>query len=99
MLDLYDFRNCRLWAHKSSLIPQLFSEVFIPSQECGRGYICVLGVSTGADPGGAPLKLEKYDFFLRKIVIFHTKYPNNVRASLDNWKKYDFSHEIPPQIF
>jgi hypothetical protein len=82
MLDLYDFRNCRLWAHKSSLIPQLFSEVFIPSQECGRGYICVLGVSTGADPGGAPLKLEKYDFFLRKIVIFHTKYPENCCASL-----------------
>ena len=29
-------------------------------------------------------------FFWRKIVIFHTKYPNNFRASLRNWKKYDF---------
>jgi hypothetical protein len=28
--------------------------------------------------------------FLRKIVIFHTKYLKNVRASLRNWKKYDF---------
>jgi hypothetical protein len=23
-------------------------------------------------------------------VIFHTKYPTNFRASLHNWKKYDF---------
>ena len=51
---------------------------------------------TGADPGGgaptarAPLKLEKYDFFWRKIVIFHTKYPKLFRASLRNLKKYDF---------
>ena len=37
-----------------------------------------------------PLKLEKNIIFGRKIVIFHTKYPKNVRASLRNWKKYDF---------
>ena len=30
----------------------------------------------------APLKLEKMWFFWRKIVIFHTKYPNNFRAFL-----------------
>jgi len=41
----------------------------------------------GADPGGAhsaraPLKIGKNMIFLRKIVIFHTKYPKNVRASL-----------------
>ena len=45
-----------------------------------------------ADPGegGAPppLKLEKKIW--RKIVIFHTKYPKHFRASLRNWKKYDF---------
>ena len=29
-----------------------------------------------------PLKLEKNMIFLRKIVIFHTKYPQNFRASL-----------------
>jgi hypothetical protein len=48
-----------------------------------------------ADPeGGAgcapPPKIEKNKKKLRKIVIFHTKYPNNFRASLRNWKKYDF---------
>ena len=32
--------------------------------------------------GGSPLKLEKIWFFLRKIVIFDTKYPKNFRASL-----------------
>jgi hypothetical protein len=43
----------------------------------------------GADAGGrahpvrAPnLQLEKIWFFWRKIVIFHTKYPNNFRTSL-----------------
>jgi hypothetical protein len=61
---------------------------------------------TGADPGGAgcarPPKIGKNMIFLRKIVIFHMKYLKNVRASLRNWKKYDFfcvnrdfSHEIP----
>ena len=56
----------------------------------------------GAHPARVPrLKLEKNMIFWRKIVIFHTKYPNNFRASLRNWKKYyflaenrDFSHEI-----
>jgi hypothetical protein len=38
----------------------------------------------------SPLKLKKYDFFWRKIVIFHTKNPKLFRASLCNWKKYDF---------
>jgi hypothetical protein len=37
-----------------------------------------------------PLKLEKNMIFWRKIVIFHTKYPKNVRASLRNWNLYDF---------
>ena len=32
--------------------------------------------------GGSPLKLEKIWFFLRKIVIFDTKYPKIFRASL-----------------
>jgi hypothetical protein len=36
-----------------------------------------------------PLKLEKNMIFWRKIVIFHTKYLKNFRASLRNWKKYD----------
>jgi hypothetical protein len=32
--------------------------------------------------GERPLKIGKNMIFLRKIVIFHTKYPKNVRASL-----------------
>jgi hypothetical protein len=50
-------------------------------------------IITGADPRGGgrirrapppppPLKLEKNMIFWRKIVIFHTNYPKNVRASL-----------------
>jgi hypothetical protein len=42
---------------------------------------------TGADP---PPKIGKNKIFWRKIVIFLTKYPKNFRASLRNWKKYDF---------
>ena len=42
--------------------------------------------NSGADPGQrtrrAPPKIEKYMIFWRKIVIFHTKYPNNFRTSL-----------------
>jgi hypothetical protein len=38
---------------------------------------------TGADPGGGvpPPKIGKNMIFWRKIVIFHTKYPKNFRAS------------------
>jgi hypothetical protein len=45
-------------------------------------------IYTGADSGGgahparAPPKIRKNMIFWRKIVIFHTKYPKNVRASL-----------------
>ena len=34
-----------------------------------------------------PPKTGKNMIFWRKIVIFHTKYPNNFRSSLRNWKK------------
>jgi hypothetical protein len=51
------------------------------------------------------LRIENNMIFLRKIVIFHTKYPKHFHASLRNWKKYDFlalnrdfSHEIPQQF-
>jgi hypothetical protein len=32
-------------------------------------------------------KIGENMIFWRKIVIFHTKYPKNFRASLRNWKK------------
>ena len=38
--------------------------------------------SGGAHPARAPPKIGKNMIFWRKIVIFHTKYPNNFRASL-----------------
>ena len=46
-------------------------------------------IYSGADPGGGP-KIGKNMIFWRKIVIFHTKYPKIFRASLRNWKQYDF---------
>jgi hypothetical protein len=36
----------------------------------------------GAHPARAPPKIGKNMIFWRKIVIFHTKYPKNFRASL-----------------
>jgi hypothetical protein len=44
----------------------------------------------GGAPGARPPIIGKKMIFWRKIVIFHTKYPKNFRASLRNWKKYDF---------
>jgi hypothetical protein len=40
--------------------------------------------------GGPSPKIGKNMIFWRKIVIFHTKYPNIFRASLRNWKEYYF---------
>jgi hypothetical protein len=39
-------------------------------------------IQGGAHPAGAPPKIGKNMIFWRKIVIFHTKYPKNFRASL-----------------
>jgi hypothetical protein len=56
----------------------------------------IIGGIQGRIQGGGhtrrapPLKLEKNMIFWRKIVIFHTKYSKNFRASIGNWKKYDF---------
>jgi hypothetical protein len=44
----------------------------------------------GAHPARAPPKIGKNMIFWRKIVIFHTKYPKNFRASLRKWKKIVF---------
>jgi hypothetical protein len=66
---------------------EFISDKFCPS---------IIAAIAGADPeGGAPgvrpPKIGKnVIFFWRKIVIFHTKYPKHFRASLRNWKKYDF---------
>jgi hypothetical protein len=49
--------------------------------------VLITGHVAGADPvGGAPgarsPKIGKNMIFWRKILIFHTKYPQNFRASL-----------------
>ena len=54
----------------------------------------------GTDPGGrtrrpSPLNLETIWFSWRKIVIFHTKYPNNFRASL---RSAQFFKVPPPNL-
>jgi hypothetical protein len=60
---------------------------------CVQLEICVK-VNTcpgaGAHPARAPPQIEKKKIFWRKIVIFHTKYPKNFRASLRNWRKKFF---------
>ena len=45
--------------------------------------------SRGA-PGARSPKIGKNMIFWRKIVIFHTKYPKNFRASFRKWKKIWF---------
>jgi hypothetical protein len=40
------------------------------------------GADQGGAPGARPPKIGKNMIFWRKIVIFHTKYPNNFRAPL-----------------
>jgi hypothetical protein len=37
---------------------------------------------SGGAPGARPPKIGKNMIFFNKIVIFHTKYPNNFRTSL-----------------
>ena len=40
------------------------------------------GGGGGGEPGALPPKIGKDMIFLRKMVIFHTKYPKFFRASL-----------------
>ena len=50
-------------------------------------------VSRGGCRGGRPPKIGKNMIFWRKIVIFHTKYPNNFSASL---RSVQFFSSAPP---
>ena len=50
----------------------------------------------GGASGAHPPKIEKnMIFFWRKIVIFHTKYPKNFRASL---RSAQFFYVRPPNL-
>ena len=35
----------KIWAHKTSAFPGLFIDMHVPTQECERSCICILGVS------------------------------------------------------
>jgi hypothetical protein len=61
----------------------MISRVFYFGHKQGR-------IQGEAHPARAPPKIGKNIIFLRKIVIFHTKFPKKFRAALRNWKKYDF---------
>jgi hypothetical protein len=64
------------WSRKLLHIP--------PNHIFSSSYICI-SIQAGADPGGRggrAAKIGKNMIFWRKIVIFHTKYPKNVRTSL-----------------
>jgi hypothetical protein len=63
--------------------PQINGSIFWISGE-EREYIVVM--PTSSHPARAPPKIGKNMIFWRKIVIFHTRYLNNFRASLRNWK-------------
>ena len=47
-----------------------------------------------AHPARAPPKIGENMIFWHKIVIFHTKYPKNFRASFRNWKNIIFWRKI-----
>ncbi len=60
---------------------------------CCRSLFCLFVLRSLVDPPG--LKLEKIWLFWRKIVIFHTKCPNIVRASL---RSVQFFLSTPPPL-
>jgi hypothetical protein len=68
--------------HKASLTQPFFIQ--LPKSERSWIFFSRGGSRRGRTQRAPPppLKLEKCDFFWGKIVIFHTKYPKNVRASL-----------------
>ena len=102
MLMYIDILSSRVPSSPGTPYHQLYVKVSTIDQfQAGLGSITLPVLSQGRIQGGGggahparapppPLKLEKNMIFWRKIVIFHTKYPNNFRASLRNWKKYDF---------
>ena len=75
--------------------------ILISACELIADHTVLSSKSPGADSGGgggvhparAPPKIGKNMIFWRKIVIFHTKYPKNFRASL---RSAQFFYVRPP---
>ena len=76
------------------LIILLVSSIFSPNRHSRGGSRG--GGGGGAHPARAPSKIGKNLIFWRKIVIFHTKYPHNFRASLC-WRNF-LSAAPPPNL-
>jgi hypothetical protein len=57
-------------------------EIDLSFSELHLGVVPFKHIYRGGSRGGAPPKIGKNMIFWRKIVIFHTKYPKNFRASL-----------------
>jgi hypothetical protein len=51
------------------------------------------GIQRGGAPGARPPKIEKNMIFWCKIMIFHTKYPKNVRISLRSVIDFLLAHK------
>ena len=69
------------WLNSTSLLDPLYLLVLKITRLQDKTML--LRYFTGADLGArAPPKIGKNKIFWRKIVIFHTKYPKNVRVSL-----------------
>ena len=67
----------------------LETHIYLYASTAGAGF------RGGGHPARAPLKIGKNMIFWRKIVIFHTKYPQNVRASL---RSAQFFKVRPPPL-
>ena len=52
------------------------------SYELNTSNYMQVRIQVGGAPGARPPKIGKNMIFFNKIVIFHTKYPNNFRTSL-----------------
>ena len=93
-------RVCTFCSTCLSLLFNVFVLLFNVSTFCSACLYLLFNVFRGGFKGGrtrrAPLKLEKIRFFLRKIVIFHTKYPQNFRASLRSARF--FLSALPPNL-
>jgi hypothetical protein len=78
------------------LITPLISSIISFNQHIHIWYLKLQGWIQGGGggaPGARPPKIGKNKIFLRKIVIFHTKYPKTFRASL---RSAQFFLSAPP---
>ena len=79
--------NLNVFTSNKTKLPKQDIQNLKPMFYCIKKNVYQGGSRGGGGGGGRtrrapPLKFEKNMIFLRKIVIFHTKYPKHFRASL-----------------